>query len=154
MIRPKVCPFLWFHDRAEEAARFYVSLFPNSEIVSATPGPDGKAKVVEFRLAGIPFMALNGGPYYTLNGAFSLSVDCQTQDEVDHFWEKLTEGGSVIQCGWLTDRFGLTWQVVPTVLPQLLLSPDPAISGRVMEVMLKMDKLIIRDLEEAAGIHK
>jgi predicted 3-demethylubiquinone-9 3-methyltransferase (glyoxalase superfamily) len=150
MIRPKVTPFLWFDNQAEEAARFYVSLFPDSEITGVTPGPDGKPLVVQFRLAGIPFAALNGGPHYRLNEAFSLSIDCHSQAEVDEFWEKLSAGGSTNRCGWLKDRYGLSWQVVPDVLPKLLADPDRAKAGRVMEAMMGMIKLDIRTLQAAA----
>jgi predicted 3-demethylubiquinone-9 3-methyltransferase (glyoxalase superfamily) len=151
MVRQKVTPFLWFDTQAEEAARFYVSLFPDSEITGITPGPNGTPWVVAFRLAGVDYLALNGGPHFKLNEAFSLSIDCHSQAEVDHFWEKLSAGGSEIRCGWLTDRFGLTWQVVPAVLPKLLADPDRAKAGRVMEVMLGMGKLDIAALEAAAA---
>ena len=151
MARQKVTPFLWFDSNAEEAATFYVSIFPDSAITAisgSTPG--GKPLVVEFRLAGVHYSALNGGPYYKLTEAFSLSVDCETQAEVDDLWDKLTEGGSWSRCGWLTDKFGLTWQVVPTMLPGLLMSPDAAKAGRVMQAMLGMTKLDIRALQAAA----
>lgn len=150
MIRQKVTPFLWLHDRAEEAARFYVSLFPDSEVTSVTPGPDGKPWVVAFRLAGVPFFAFNGGPHFTLTEAFSLSVDCQSQAEVDELWEKLTAGGSPGRCGWLKDRYGVSWQIVPTELPDWLCGPDRERAGRVMGVMMGMTKLGIAALRAAA----
>ncbi len=151
MIRQKVTPFLWFDSQAEEAARFYVSLFPDSAVTAVTPGPNGKPLVVEFTLAGVRYLALNGGPHYQLTAAFSLSIDCETQAEIDELWEKLTAGGgSPVRCGWLTDRFGLSWQVVPVVLPQLLADPDPARAGRAMQAMMGMTKLDIAALRAAA----
>lgn len=149
MSRQKVTPFLWFDNNAEEAASFYVSLFQDSRIDKLVPGPGGTVKVVEFTLAGVQYIALNGGPHFKLNEAFSLSVDCESQAEVDHFWEKLSAGGSNMQCGWLVDKFGLSWQVVPTVLPKLLLDPDPEKSGRVMEALMEMTKLDIQKLQDA-----
>ena len=149
MSRQKVTPFLWFDNNAEEAASFYVSLFQDSRIDKLVPGPGGTVKVVEFTLAGVHYIALNGGPHFKLNEAFSLSVDCESQAEVDHFWEKLSAGGSNMQCGWLVDKFGLSWQVVPTVLPKLLLDPDPEKSGRVMEALVEMTKLDIQKLQDA-----
>lgn len=149
MSRQKVTPFLWFDNNAEEAASFYVSLFQDSKIDKLVPGPGGTVKVVEFTLAGVQYIALNGGPHFKLNEAFSLSVDCESQAEVDHFWEKLSAGGSNMQCGWLVDKFGLSWQVVPTVLPKLLLDPDPEKSGRVMEALVEMTKLDIQKLQDA-----
>lgn len=151
MIRQKVTPFLWFDNQAEEAARFYVSLFPDSEITGVTPGPDGAPLVVAFRLAGIGFLALNGGPSHPHTEAFSLSIDCHSQDEVDRYWEALTAGGSPVACGWLKDRFGLFWQVVPDVLPKLLGDPDRAKAGRAMQAMMGMVKLDIAALQAAAG---
>jgi predicted 3-demethylubiquinone-9 3-methyltransferase (glyoxalase superfamily) len=150
MIRQKVTPFLWFDSQAEEAANFYVSLFPDSEITSITPGPNGAPLVVAFRLAGVEFLALNGGPHFQLNEAFSLSIDCHSQAEVDELWEKLSAGGSWSQCGWLKDKYGLTWQVVPDVLPKLLGDPDRAKAGRVMEAMMGMTKIDIATLLAAA----
>lgn len=150
MIRQKVTPFLWFDNQAEEAARFYVSLFPDSAVTGVTPGPDGKPLVVAFRLAGIDLLALNGGPQHPHTEAFSLSIDCHSQDEVDRYWEALTAGGSPVACGWLKDRFGLFWQVVPDVLPKLLGDPDRAKAGRVMQAMMGMIKLDVRALEAAA----
>ena len=149
MSRQKVTPFLWFDHNAEEAANFYVSLFKDSKIDKIVPGPGGTVKLVEFTLAGVQYIALNGGPHFKLNEAFSLSVDCESQAEVDHFWEKLSEGGSNLQCGWLVDKFGLSWQVVPAVLPKLLLDPDQEKSGRVMEALMEMTKLDIQKLQDA-----
>ena len=150
MIRQKVTPFLWFDSQAEEAARFYTSLFPDSAITGISPGPNGAAQVVTFQLAGIGFIALNGGPHFRLNEAFSLSIDCRSQAEVDEFWEKLSAGGSKSHCGWLKDRYGLSWQVVPDVLPRLLGDPDRAKAGRVMAAMMGMAKLDIAALQAAA----
>ena len=154
---PKIAPFLWFDSQAEEAAEFYVSVFPDSEILSvarygeAGPGPAGSAMVVAFKLRGTEFSALNGGPVYQFTPAISFSVDCVTQDEVDHYWESLTaDGGKEVQCGWLVDKFGVSWQIVPRRLAELMSSPDPAVAKRVTEAMLKMKKLVIADLEAAA----
>ena len=149
MVRQKITPFLWFDDQAEEAARFYVSLFPDSAVIGVTPGPDGKPLVVAFRLAGVAFLALNGGPHFKFTEAISFLVNCQTQDEVDFYWEKLSAGGGEVECGWLKDRFGLSWQIVPTVLHELLGSPDAGKSQRVMKAMLAMKKLDIRALKQA-----
>ncbi len=152
----KITPFLWFDHQAEEAANFYVGIFPNSKITKvvrygpAGPGSAGSVMTVEFELEGRPFVALNGGPIYQFTEAISFLVNCATQEEVDTYWDKLTVGGSPIQCGWLKDRFGLTWQIVPTVLPELLSNPDPAKGQRVMQAMLKMKKLDIGVLRAAA----
>jgi predicted 3-demethylubiquinone-9 3-methyltransferase (glyoxalase superfamily) len=153
---PKVSPFLWFNHQAEEAAEFYVSLFKNSKINNvsrygeAGPGPKGSAMVVDFELEGQRVLALNGGPHYKLTEAFSFSVECETQEEVDHFWTKLIEGGGEPQpCGWLKDKYGLSWQVNPKVLGQLLSDPDPQRSRRVIEAMLQMKKIVIADLHKA-----
>ena len=151
----KITPFLWFDHQAEEAARFYVSIFPNSKLVKvsrygdAGPGPAGSAMTVEFQLEGQSFVALNGGPHFKFTEAISFVVNCQTQDEIDSYWEKLSAGGAPVECGWLKDKFGLSWQIVPTVLPELLSSPDPEKSGRVMKAMLAMKKLDIRALKQA-----
>ncbi|HEX4607806.1 MAG TPA: VOC family protein [Urbifossiella sp.] len=150
MIRQKVTPFLWFDDKAEEAARFYVSLFPDSAVTATTPGPTGKPLVVEFRLAGVQFFALNGGPQFPFTEAVSLSVDCHSQAEVDELWEKLTAGGSESRCGWLKDRYGLSWQIIPDVLPKLVGDPDRARAGRAMAAMMGMIKLDIQALQDAA----
>ena len=150
MTRQKITPFLWFDGQAEEAAKFYVSLFPDSAITGSTPGPSGVPLVVEFRLAGIQFLALNGGPHFKFNEAVSLSIDCHSQEEVDELWEKLSAGGSKSQCGWLKDKYGLSWQVVPASLSQLLGSGDREKAGRVMNAMRKMTKLEIQALQDAA----
>jgi predicted 3-demethylubiquinone-9 3-methyltransferase (glyoxalase superfamily) len=152
----KITPFLWFDHQAEEAARFYASIFPNSKVAkvvrygAAGPGPAGSVMTVEFQLAGQSFVALNGGPHFKFTEAISFVVNCQTQDEVDTYWEKLSAGGSEIQCGWVKDKYGLSWQIVPTRLPELLSDPDPQKSQRVMKAMLTMKKLDIRALEQAA----
>ena len=148
MTAQKIAPCLWYDGKAEEAAEFYVSIFPNSAITRVTPGPNGAALVVEFRLAGQRFLALNGGPLFKFNEAISLSVDCTTQAELDELWEKLTAGGSPSQCGWLKDRYGLSWQVVPAMLPQLL--TDPSKAGRVMGAVMGMTKLDIAAIQAAA----
>ncbi len=151
----KITTFLWFDDQAEEAANFYTSLFDDSRIVDIQrygeggPGPAGTVMVVRFELAGQQFMALNGGPHFTFNEAVSLYVNCESQDEVDELWEKLTEGGEEVECGWLRDKFGLSWQIVPTALPTMLSDPDPAKSQRVMQAMLKMKKIDIQGLVDA-----
>lgn len=151
----KITPFLWFDSQAEEAAGFYTSNFPNSKIVKvvryneAGPGPAGSAMTVEFQLEGQTFVALNGGPIFKFTEAVSFVVNCQTQDEVDAYWEKLSAGGAEVQCGWLKDKFGLSWQIVPTVLPELLGGPDSEKSKRAMQAMLKMKKLEIRVLQKA-----
>ena len=147
----KITPCLWFDGQAEEAANFYVSLFPDSAVTNVTPGPDGKAWVVAFRLAGVGFLALNGGPHFRFNEAVSLSIDCRSQAEVDELWEKLSAGGSPGRCGWLKDRYGLSWQVVPDVLPQLLADADPATAARVMDAMMGMTRIDVRALQAAAG---
>jgi predicted 3-demethylubiquinone-9 3-methyltransferase (glyoxalase superfamily) len=152
----KITPFLWFDLQAEEAANFYMSIFPNSKLGKiarygeAGPGPAGSAMTVEFQLEGQSFVALNGGPHFKFTEAISFFVNCQTQDEVDFYWEKLSAGGVQVQCGWLKDKFGLSWQIVPGVLPDLLSNPDPEKSQRVMKAMLTMKKLDIRALQEAS----
>ncbi len=154
-VRQKITPFLWFDQQAEEAANFYVSLFKNSKIVQVTrygeagPGPAGSAMIVEFQLEGLAFIALNGGPHFRFNEAISLSVDCQSQAEVDELWEKLSAGGSPGQCAWLKDKYGLSWQIVPNILPKLLGDPDAAKSTRVMRAMMQMTKIDIQTLQRA-----
>lgn len=147
----RITPFLWFHDRAEEAAEFYVSLFPNSRIVHTVHSEPGKVLVVEFELEGQRIQALNGGPHFTLDEAFSLVVDAPTQDEIDRLWEALiADGGRPSQCGWLQDRFGLSWQVVPPILHELLADPDPDRAARANAAMMQMGKLDIAALIAAA----
>lgn len=151
----KITTFLWFNDKAEEAAKFYVSLFKNSKIDTvgrygdAGPGPRGSVMTVNFTLDGQQFIALNGGPVFSFTPAISLFVNCETQEEVDRLWDKLLEGGKPDRCGWLKDRYGLSWQILPTALGKLMSDPDPQKSRRVMEAMLKMDKIDSRKLEEA-----
>jgi predicted 3-demethylubiquinone-9 3-methyltransferase (glyoxalase superfamily) len=154
----KISPFLWFESHAEEAANFYVSIFTDSKIVSVSrypeggPGPAGEVMVVEFQLEGQRFMALNGGPQFKFTEAVSFSIDCQTQEEVDHFWSKLTsDGGEESQCGWLKDKFGLSWQVVPGILGELLAGTDRRKAQRVMQAMLKMKKIDIAGLQRASA---
>jgi predicted 3-demethylubiquinone-9 3-methyltransferase (glyoxalase superfamily) len=152
----KITPFLWFNDQAEEAANLYVSLFKDSKILSvsrygdAGPGPKGSAMVVEFELAGQKFQALNGGPVFKFTEAISLMVHCDSQEEVDTLWSKLTaNGGKESQCGWLKDRFGLSWQIVPTRFIQMMQDKDPKRTQRVMKAMMSMKKFDIARLEEA-----
>jgi len=151
----KITPFLWFDDKAEEAMNFYVSTFKNSKrgrisrYGEAGPGPKGTVMVATFQLEGQDFMALNGGPHFKFTEAISLVVNCESQDEVDAFWEKLSEGGSKGQCGWLKDKYGLSWQVVPTALGKLMSDPNPEKSKRVMTAMLKMTKMDIQGLQQA-----
>jgi predicted 3-demethylubiquinone-9 3-methyltransferase (glyoxalase superfamily) len=152
----KITPFLWFNQEAEEAANFYVSLFKDSKILSvsrygdAGPGPKGSAMVVEFQLAGQKFQALNGGPTFKFTEAISLFVECDSQEEVDTFWSKLTaNGGRESQCGWLKDRYGLSWQIVPSRFTQMMKDQDPKRTQRVMQAMLTMKKFDISRLEEA-----
>ncbi|MBO9702857.1 MAG: VOC family protein [Sporocytophaga sp.] len=145
----KITPFLWFDGQAEEAVNFYTSLFKDSKIVNMSRMPDGKVMSATFLLNGQEFMALNGGPMFKFTEAISLFVKCETQAEIDNFWEKLSEGGSKSRCGWLKDKFGLSWQIIPPVLGELMGDKDPAKSQRVMQAMLKMDKIIIQDLKDA-----
>jgi predicted 3-demethylubiquinone-9 3-methyltransferase (glyoxalase superfamily) len=151
----KITPFLWFDSQAEEAANFYVSLFKDSKIKSisrcgdAGPGPKGSVLIVSFQLEGQDFTALNGGPHFKFTPAISLYVDCESQAEVDQFWEKLSEGGRKDRCGWLQDKWGLSWQIIPKALQQLMSDPDPKRSANVMKAMLQMDKIDIKKLQEA-----
>ena len=151
----KITPCLWFDDQAEEAARFYVSLFKNSSIGriarygDAGPGPKGSVVTIEFELDGQAFIGLNGGPHFNFTEAVSFSIDCADQAEVDFYWDRLSEGGETSQCGWLKDRFGLSWQVVPTVLAGLIGDPDPEKARRATEAMLQMTKLDIAKLQQA-----
>ena len=151
----KIKPFLWFDNNAEEAMNFYVSIFKNAKVLSvsrygeAGPGPKGTVMTAEFQLDGQEFIALNGGPRFKFTEAISLVVNCESQEEVDHFWEKLSEGGEKSRCGWLKDKFGLSWQVVPTILAELMSDPDPEKSKRVMQAMLQMDKIEVEPLKRA-----
>jgi len=151
----KITTCLWFDNNAEEAVNFYTSIFKNSKVLEvarygeAGPGPAGSVVTMRFQLDGVELMALNGGPQFKFSEAISLSVDCASQAEVDALWEKLSEGGSEDQCGWLKDKFGLSWQIVPRVLPELLADPNPEKSKRVMEAMLKMKKIDIARLKQA-----
>ena len=153
----KITPFLWFDNEAEEAVALYTSLFKNCRITEekrygeAGPGPAGSIMTISFVLDGQEFMALNGGPYFKFSEAISLFVRCENQAEVDHLWEKLSEGGQKSRCGWLKDRFGVSWQIIPTVLGELLSDPDPGKARRVMQAMLKMEKLDLAELQAAAG---
>jgi predicted 3-demethylubiquinone-9 3-methyltransferase (glyoxalase superfamily) len=153
---PRIIPCLWFDTEGEDAARFYTSVFPGSRIGkvthygSAGPRAEGTVMTVEFELDGQPFVALNGGPDFTFTEAISFQVSCQTQDEVDSYWDTLSEGGEEGPCGWLKDRFGLSWQIIPTALPRLLHDPDPEKAQRVMAAMLEMKKIDVDALERAA----
>ena len=151
----KITPFLWFDNNAEEAMNFYTSIFKNSKVLTvsrygeAGPGPAGTVMTAEFELEGQEFVALNGGPRFQFTEAISFVVNCETQDEVDYFWESLSEGGQKSRCGWLKDKFGLWWQVVPTILAELMNDKDPEKSKRVMQSMLTMDKIEIEPLKRA-----
>jgi predicted 3-demethylubiquinone-9 3-methyltransferase (glyoxalase superfamily) len=152
---PKISPFLWFDNQAEEAVNFYTSVFRNSKVGrvmrhgDAGPGPSGSVMTASFEIEGQQFVALNGGPMFRFTEAVSFVVNCETQAEVDHYWDKLVEGGTPQQCGWLKDRFGLSWQVVPTVLVDMMGDQDAAKSGRVVEAMMKMVKIDIPTLRRA-----
>jgi predicted 3-demethylubiquinone-9 3-methyltransferase (glyoxalase superfamily) len=153
-VAQKISPFLWFDDDAEEAARFYVSIFPDSAVLSVNriedAGPDGQlVTTVSFRLSGLEFIGLNGGPLFKFSEAISFSIDCKNQEEVDYYWDRLTAGGEPSQCGWLKDRFGLSWQVVPGVLIDMLQDEDRERANRVMQAMLQMSKIEIPALERA-----
>lgn len=151
----KITPFLWFDGKAEEAANFYVSVFRNSKIVSvvrhgeAGPGPKGTVMLVRFLLDGQEFLALNGGPQFTFSPAVSLVANCATQQEVDELWEKLSTGGEKLNCGWLKDKYGLSWQVVPTILGELMQDKDAGKTNRVMQAIMGMNKLEIAGLKRA-----
>jgi predicted 3-demethylubiquinone-9 3-methyltransferase (glyoxalase superfamily) len=156
----KITPFLWFDDQAEEAANFYTSVFSakdsnNSKVLNivrfgeAGPGPKGSAITVVFQLHGQEFIALNGGPHFKFTEAISFVVNCETQEEVDELWEKLSEGGKKIECGWLKDKYGVSWQIVPTVLGKLLSDSNPEKSQRVMNALLQMKKIDVKSLEQA-----
>jgi predicted 3-demethylubiquinone-9 3-methyltransferase (glyoxalase superfamily) len=155
-MRPKITPNLWFDTEAEEAAGFYTSVFDNSRIVNVTryteagPRPAGMVMTVEFELDGQRFVGINGGPEFTFDEAVSFQIDCETQDEVDYYWQRLSEGGKEGPCGWLTDRYGLSWQVVPTGMEELFADPDQEKAQRAMQAMLGMSKLDIAALRRAA----
>jgi len=151
----KITPFLWFNDNAEEAINFYISIFKNSKIKSisrygdAGPGPKGTVMGATFQLEGQDFYALNGGPQYTFTPAISLYMNCENQQEVDELWEKLSDGGEKHNCGWLRDKFGVSWQIIPTILGELLSDKDAEKSARVMKAMLQMNKIDINKLKQA-----
>ena len=151
----KIIPFLWFDGNAEEAVNFYVSLFKNSRVVNMSrygdggPGPKGTVMSATFEINGQEFMALNGGPHFTFSPAVSFFVKCETQQEVDELWEKLSAGGKKERCGWLKDKYGLSWQIIPNALGRMLLDKDPAKSQRVMKAMMGMDKIDIQGLKQA-----
>ena len=152
----RITPFLWFDTQAEEAMHFYVSVFRNAKVLSVNrygkgaPMPEGTVLTASFELNGLKFVALNGGPMYKFSPATSFVVDCETQEEVDYYWEKLGDGGTYNQCAWLDDKFGVTWQIVPKQLGELLSDPDPAKAGRVMQAMMQMQKIDIAGLQKAA----
>jgi predicted 3-demethylubiquinone-9 3-methyltransferase (glyoxalase superfamily) len=155
----KITPFLWFDDKAEQAATFYTSIFKNSKIVNiarygdagaeVSGRPKGTVMTVAFQLEGQEFVALNGGPQFKFTEAISFVVNCQTQQEVDEYWEKLSDGGQEVQCGWLKDKYGLSWQIVPTILSEMLSDPDPKKAEKVMKAMLQMKKIDIKGLKQA-----
>jgi len=153
---PKITPFLWFDNSAEQAAQFYTSIFRNSKILQTSrypegaPGPKGSVMTMKFELNGQEFIALNGGPHFKFNEAISFEVNCETQKEIDEYWEKLTSGGGKeVQCGWLKDKYGLSWQIVPAALGQLMAYKDPKKAKRVTQAMMKMVKLDIEALKKA-----
>jgi predicted 3-demethylubiquinone-9 3-methyltransferase (glyoxalase superfamily) len=151
----KITPFLWFDGKAEEAANFYVSIFKNSKMMSiarygdAGPGPKGTVMLATFQIEGQQFMALNGGPQYTISPAISFFVSCETQAEVDELWDKLSAGGAEVQCGWLKDKFGLSWQIIPKALMELMQDKDPVKSQRVFKAMMGMIKIDVEGLRRA-----
>ena len=153
----KITTFLWFDNEAEEAVKFYVSVFKNSKISKTVlygegaPKPKGTVMVIDFELDGQKFAALNGGPEFKFNESISLVVNCKTQEEIDYFWEKLSEGGQKIECGWLKDKYGLAWQIVPEALEELLSEEDPEKTNRVMKEVMKMKKLDLKQLQDAAA---
>ena len=152
----KITPFLWFDNNAEEAIQFYLSVFKDGKMGSITrygkagPGPEGAVMTGSFNIQGQEFIALNGGSLFRFNESISFVVNCESQDEVDNYWERLSEGGTTSMCGWLKDKFGLSWQVVPVILPQLLQHKDPEKANRVMKAMMQMQKIDIKKLKEAA----
>ncbi|HEY7192643.1 MAG TPA: VOC family protein [Gemmatimonadales bacterium] len=151
MATQKITPFLWFDTQAEQAAEFYTSIFKNSKILETAPGPDGSVMVVKFQIAGMEVTALNGGPRFKFSEAFSFVVSCDNQEEIDEYWSKLTAGGGQeSMCGWLKDKFGFSWQIVPRQMGKLMGQQDPQKAGRVMQALLQMRKLDIAKLEQAA----
>jgi predicted 3-demethylubiquinone-9 3-methyltransferase (glyoxalase superfamily) len=155
MIKQRISPFLWFDQQAEEAAHFYVSIFPNSAVgkiaryTETGPGPNGSVMTVAFELDGQQFTALNGGPIFKFTEALSLVVNCDSQEEVDHYWDRLSEGAQEVQCGWVKDKYGVSWQVVPVAFIELVQDKDPVKVDRVMKAMMKMKKLDLAALEKA-----
>jgi predicted 3-demethylubiquinone-9 3-methyltransferase (glyoxalase superfamily) len=159
IIRQKITPCLWFNGQVEEAVDFYLSIFKNSRLEKVTHyseeaaqeagKPVGSVLTMAFRLEGQEFLALNGGPEFTFSPAISLIVNCETQEEIDDFWERLSDGGEKIQCGWLKDRFGVSWQIVPVILPELLLDKDAKKSRRVLAALMQMDRIVIEKLQKA-----
>jgi len=149
-IKQKITTFLCYNDKAEEAAKLYTSLFPNSHIISTVPAPDGQVMLVTFTLAGQTFIALNGGPRFTFSESISLFIECEDQAETDRLWDALTaDGGSPVQCGWLQDKFGVRWQIIPKRLMELISDKDPHRAGKAMQAMLTMTKIDISKLEDA-----
>lgn len=154
-MKPKITPFLWFNNNAEEAMNYYATIFPNTKILDvshygdAGPGPKGSVMTATFELLGQQLIALNGGPQFQFTEAISLVVDCDTQGEIDHYWESLSRGGEKSRCGWLKDKFGLWWQIVPPILAEYVADKDMKKSQRVMQAMLKMDKIEIQKLTDA-----
>jgi predicted 3-demethylubiquinone-9 3-methyltransferase (glyoxalase superfamily) len=156
----KITTFLWYDSEAEAAAKFYIDIFPNSKlkrsdettdsVEKAVGKPAGSVLTVEFELDGMPFIAMNGGPGHPFTDAISLSIDCKDQEEVDYYWEKLTDGGEDVACGWIKDKYGLSWQIVPEILPRLIGDPDRAKADRALKAMMKMKKIIVADIEKAA----
>jgi predicted 3-demethylubiquinone-9 3-methyltransferase (glyoxalase superfamily) len=157
MSMQKIIPNLWFDSQAEEAVKFYISLIENSSIGAIArygdtgPGPKGSVMTIAFKLAGQDFLALNGGPMYTFSPAISFIINCKTQKEIDRLWEELSRGGEKQVCGWLRDKFGVSWQIVPEVLAEMMKDKDPERTNRVMEALLKMEKIDIKGLEKAYG---
>jgi predicted 3-demethylubiquinone-9 3-methyltransferase (glyoxalase superfamily) len=147
----KITPFLWFDDQAEEAMRHYVSIFKNSKVLGVSPGPNGKAMSVTFELEGQQFIGLNAGPQFKFTEAVSFFVSCDTQQEVDELWGKLAQGGEESRCGWVKDKFGLWWQIIPTALSEGLAEKDPKKAKAVLDAMLTMSKIDIKTLEQARG---
>ena len=154
-MQKKIVPFLWFNDNAEEAANFYVSIFKNSKMLGINyyppeaPGKEGTVMTVKFELDGEEIVALNGGPHFTFSEAFSFWVKCDTQEEIDYFWEKLSQGGETSECGWLKDKFGLSWQIVPSLIEELISEENPERKNRVLKAVWQMQKLDINVLEKA-----